>query len=100
MTDNAEPKVLPIVWQPDNTIEFGLATQMIVNFDDDLFYVRFYRVTPPIVTDTLPDSVTAEAVAGIVIPASKMPGVIEAMAENYAKYRSRIGVAEADDDHA
>ena len=85
-------QVLKIEWESDEELHFPLTAHLVVNFDDEHFYVRFYQVSPPLgLNETRTDVVKAKLVAGVAIPASKMSAVIEALAENHAKYRMRLG---------
>lgn len=84
---DAQQFVAKIEWESDDDFRFPLATNMVVNFDREHFYIRFYQATPPVVLgeDSPPVSVKAKLVSGIAIPISKMGAVVDALRENYDK---------------
>jgi hypothetical protein len=91
--DQSQELEVPIEWESDEGFHFPLATNLIVNFDSDNFYIRFYQTPPPLVTSeqNLPIAVRAQRVAGVTIPASRMPGFIRALIDNARKYEQRSG---------
>lgn len=91
MSDLPQGKVVQIDFEPDEAIEFSFASNMLINFDNENFYIRFFQITPPpILGSDMPDSIKAKLVAGVVIPASRMAGVLEALADNYKTYNDRV----------
>jgi hypothetical protein len=90
MSDSPSQKIVKLEWEPDDDFQFPLGTNLLVNFDTEHFYIRFYQATPPAVLNgELPDSVKAKLVAGVAIPASRMRGIVEALGENYQRYTER-----------
>ena len=90
MSDAPPLKLVRIEWESDQDFHFPLATNMVVNFDNEHFYIRFYQASPPAVLgEELPDVVKAKLVAGVAIPTSKLRGVVEALSENYDRYTER-----------
>ena len=86
--------VARLEWEPDNDFTFPLATEMLVNFDAEHFYVRFYQASPPTVLDgKAPDAVKAKLVTGAAIPLSKMEAIIKAL---QASYVQRLNLREED----
>lgn len=72
-------------FESDTEFTFPLATNMVVNFDSEHFYIRFYQASPPtIFGDNMPESVKAKLIAGIAVPASRIDGIIKALQENYS----------------
>lgn len=91
MSESPQEKVVRLDFEPDETIEFSLASNLLINFDSEHFYIRFFQVTPPpILGGDMPDSVKAKLVAGVAIPASRMAGVLEALTDNYKTYNDRV----------
>jgi len=74
------------------------ANNLIVQHDDSSFYLSFFQVFPPVIMGS-PDemrqkassleSVTADCVARIVIPATQMEAFSNALAENLSNYQLR-----------
>lgn len=90
MSDAPETKIVKLVWESDEDFRFPLGTNLLVNFDNEHFYIRFYQATPPAILDgDLPDTVKAKLVAGVAIPATRMRGITEALSENYQRYLER-----------
>ncbi len=72
-----------------------LAGHMVVNFDQDNFFIRFYQTVPPTpagLEDVRPAAVVAKLVAQVAIPAGRMPGIIHALTDNARKYETRTGI--------
>lgn len=91
--ESADTKVVKVEWESDEGHLFPLAAHMLVNFDNDHFYVRFFQVTPPAVQDaaSLPESVKAKMVADVTIPHGRMRSMIRALEENFATYQKTFG---------
>jgi hypothetical protein len=90
MSDEQKGKVVRLDWESDDDFRFPLGTNLLINFDNEHFYIRFYQATPPaILSGELPDTVKAKLVAGIAIPASRMRGITEALMDNYRLYLER-----------
>jgi hypothetical protein len=90
MSDSPSGKVVKLVWESDEDFQFVLGTNLLVNFDDEHFYIRFYQATPPAVLDgEIPNTVKAKLVAGVAIPATRMRGIAEGLLQNYQMYTER-----------
>lgn len=80
------PKNLKIEFDDGADVEFSHASNLLINFDDDNFYIRFYQVKPPPVLEgDLPDTVKAKLVAGLVIPKARLEVMVKAIQENIAR---------------
>lgn len=90
MSESPPRRLVNIEWEPDDNFRFPLSNNFVINFDDINFYVRFYQVTPPMIFgDEAPNAVKAKIVSGAAIPASRMPGIIKALQDNYQRYLER-----------
>lgn len=90
MSESPSHKIVKLEWESDQDFQFPLGTNLLVNFDNEHFYIRFYQAVPPAVLDgELPNSIKAKLVAGIAIPATRMRGITEALSENYQRYLDR-----------
>jgi len=82
MSKSHPTKVIKIDFEPDDDVVFPTATTMLINFDEDQYYIRFYQVKPPTSLDgNLPDTVRAKLVAGITVPESKLKDIVKAFQE-------------------
>jgi len=79
--------VVKLDFESDDKFVFPLATNMVVNFDAEHFYIRFYQTSPPaILNEEPPKMVKAKLVGGAAIPILKMEAVIKALQGNYDRF--------------
>ncbi len=95
MTDHEHPAPwgvqIPIEFEPDDKGEFPLCQTVWVNHDNGHFYLRFYRIVPPL-APSVPDHIKAHLVGTVAIPAPPVPGIIRALIDNVHKYEAATGI--------
>lgn len=79
--------------EPDEAGAFPLAKTMWVNHDEHHFFLRFFQIVPPIVTDNSesPVKVRSRLVASVCVRAELMPKIIRVLTENLRKYEEITG---------
>ena len=88
VTENKDLIKLEIDLESDEDYHFALTQQLVVNFDETHFYVRFYQLVPPVVMDLDKlDKVRARLVSGIAVPIEHFPNFIEALSRNLERYQ-------------
>ncbi|MHB1294389.1 MAG: hypothetical protein ACYC4R_05255 [Anaerolineae bacterium] len=92
-----------IDWHVPEGLPTLAATNMVISHTaEGEFFVTFFEVRPPIILDGQEDalrnttSVTATAVARVMLASSRMPGIIEALQGNYQNWKTKF--AQRDDD--
>jgi hypothetical protein len=87
---------------PDSDCAFPLAQSLWINNDEQHFYLRFFQVVPPIVTDANepPAEVRARLVAGVCVPAAILPNLVRALTDSLHKFEQLAGNSPAEPDGA
>jgi hypothetical protein len=95
MDDELRPGQMRVALKldPDGDCTFPLAQSVWISNDEHNFYLRFFQIVPPIVTDANepPVEVRARLAAGISVPAAFVPSLVRALTEAMQKYEQVTG---------
>lgn len=92
-----ESVTIPVKWHDPADLDTLHANQMRVVHSQDEFYISFYELVPPFVTDPaslkkileMEGGIRATCVARIALPASRMAAIVEALVQNLANYDAK-----------
>jgi hypothetical protein len=89
---------LPIEWHCPEGLISRYATNLVVQHAEHEFYISFFEIMPPLVLGAPEErkakleeieSVRAECVARVIVPAGQMPVFIKTLQSNWEAYRSK-----------
>ncbi len=87
-----QKQTFTIDWSAGEELEFPLSTHMIVNFDADNFYLRFYQIAPPVFAESRENkTIKAKVVSSVAIPHSQMGPLLRALIDNTASHQEVTG---------
>jgi len=88
---------IPIEWHVPDGLTTRAVTNLVINHTPQgEFFITFFEITPPFVFDNEDSlrrikSVRATAVTRVMIVGERMPAIIEALRENYERWKSECG---------
>lgn len=83
---------VPIEWRIPDGLITPYATNMTVQTLEEEFKVCFFEAKPIIrlkASEPLPNKITADYIAGVIISAKRLPKFIKALQDQLDKYNSR-----------
>lgn len=95
MDDELRPGAVRVALKldPDGDCDFPLAQSVWITHDEHNFYLRFFQIVPPIVTDAgvPPAEVRARLVAGLSVPAALLPNLVRALTQGMQNFEQLTG---------
>jgi hypothetical protein len=90
---------IPIEWHFPEDLKSQYATNMLVQHGENEFFISFFEVIPPVTLGPPEaqisqlekiETVKAECIARIIVPAEKLPSIIQALNDNLKNYREKL----------
>jgi hypothetical protein len=107
MPAQKKPKLfaIPIDWQFPEKLETKFANHLLVQFDQNEFYISFFEMIPPLLLGTDEEqkkilgslkSIPAKCVSRIVVSKERMPSFIKALQTHAEKHIGKLIASDVD----
>ena len=90
MTHSARPSFqvrIPLEWDEQDEVPILYANQVMVSHMGPEFFLTFGVVTPPMVTDQLPDALHIRPQVRIAVAREAMPAVVKALQDSLQRFQ-------------
>ena len=86
---------VPLEWEDGTDVPILYANQVLVSHGGPEFFIVFGVVVPPTNPDQVPDTYRIQPQVRVVVSREAMPGIVQALVDNLARYRAALAQAQA-----